>query len=151
VKWMRSLHSATVALRLQVLSDAVIETWLPHQKYHMVGSTDGRRLQYYNSQMYLTSRAPANMAAGFGMNEKLLGGNGAGSVFQQTGFGDPGSPMGYCATAGLQYKPTASLHNGIRTHHEASAGLTHRPPSAASVPLLAAGAALVYLKIMPDA
>ena len=94
---------------------------------------------YYNSQMYPTSRAPANVAAGFGMHEKLLGGNGGGSVFHQhTGFGDPGSPMGYPA-AGLQYKPTASLHNGIRSHHDAGTGLTHRPPSAASVPLSAAG------------
>jgi len=101
--------------------------------------------------MYPTSRVPANVAAGFGMHEKLLGGNGAGSVFQHTRFGDPGSPMGYSATAGLHYKPKVSLHNGISTRHEASAGLTHPPPSAASVPLSAAGAALVYLKIMPDA
>ena len=69
--------------------------------------------------MYSTSRAQANVAAGFGMREKLLGGNGGG--FQHTGFGDPGSPMGYSATAGVQYKLTALLHNGICTHHEAPA------------------------------
>ena len=83
---------------------------------------------YYNSQLYPTSRAPPNVA-GFGMHEKLLGGNGGGSVFQQHGgFGDPGSPMGYSAS-GLQYKPTPSLHNGLRPHHDATAALTHRPPS----------------------
>jgi len=89
---------------------------------------------YYNSQLYPTSRVPPNVA-GFGMHEKLMGGGGGGgSVFQpHAGFGDPGSPMAYSA-GGLHYKPTASLHNGLRPHHDATTtALTHRPPSAAPV------------------
>jgi len=48
---------------------------------------------------YAASRAPAppNVVA-FGMHEKLLDGNGSGSIFQHTGFGDPGSSMGYSAS-----------------------------------------------------
>jgi len=48
---------------------------------------------------YAASRAPAppNVAA-FGMHEKLLEGNGSGSIFQHTGFRDPGSPMRYSAS-----------------------------------------------------
>ena len=97
---------------------------------------------YYNShhQLYGGRAAPPPQP-GFGMHEKLLGGGSAsGSVFQHGGFGggDPGSPMGY---AGVQYKPApSSLHNGLRPHHDATAtaALTHRPPSAASVSLPAA-------------
>lgn len=104
---------------------------------------------YYNSPMYPTARAPPNVAA-FGMHDKLLGGNGAGSVFHQHGgFADPASPMGY-STGGLQFKPTASLHNGLRPHHDpAATALTHRPPSAAPVSLSAAGTALVDEKSPP--
>jgi len=36
----------TVALLLQVLSGAVAETWLPHQKYQLAGSTGGPHLQH---------------------------------------------------------------------------------------------------------
>jgi len=81
---------------------------------------------------YPSSRGPVgNMHAGFsGMHEKLLGGGGGGSIFQ--GYGDPSSPIGYATGGGLQYKPpssSTSLHNGLRSHHDATAALTHRPPS----------------------
>lgn len=99
------------------------------------GSDIMYREAYYN---YSASRAPAppNVAGFGGMHEKLLGGNG-GSIFPHTGFGDPGSPMGYSAS-GLQYKPASTLHNGLRSHHEATSALTHRTPSTAAVPLSAA-------------
>jgi len=95
---------------------------------------------YYNSGLYPAGRALPNVAA-FGMPEKLLGAGsgGGGSVFQHGGFADAGSPMCY-GPAGLQYKPaSSSLHNGMRAHHDATAALTHRPPSAASVSPSAAG------------
>jgi len=97
---------------------------------------------YYNPPLYPTSRAPPPPpnVAGFGMHEKLLGGNGGSSVFQHTGFGDLRCPMGYSA-GGQQYKPTPSLHNGLQPH-DTTAALTHRPPSTASVSLSVAGTAL---------
>jgi len=153
-------QSPTPDARKQFTSAAVVTS------HHAAPGNDViyRSDAYYNAPpLYPTSRTPAAVT-GFGgvMHDKLMGGGnngggGGGSVFQHSsGFGDPGSPMGYPSGGGgggsLQYKPAPSLHNGLHPHHDATGGsaLTHRPPSAASVSPSAAGATAAAAAALVD-